>query len=289
MPLSEDQRAMLRLLARREDGYEDIAALMGLSLEEVRARVSDALEALEEPGGTDPRPEAPSPKLEAAATSSTGRRRSASRPRPQASRLGLRGRLPANPRLRAGAIVGAIAVVLVAIVIATGALGGGGSSTNEATTTGDSSRAAATAPKGSQRVTGAVLTPVDGGDAIGQAILGRAGKEPILQVQAEGLEPSPPGETYTVWLYKSPKLVLRAGAVKQVDKRGGLAARFPIPLEVLEYIAGGVFDQIYLSLTPDAAYEAEVTAAKKAERLPAYTGTTVLRGRIEGPLLRAGR
>ena len=33
MALSEDQKAMLRLLAQREEGYEDIGALTGLSVE----------------------------------------------------------------------------------------------------------------------------------------------------------------------------------------------------------------------------------------------------------------
>ena len=42
MALSDDQRAMLRLLAQREQGYEDIAALMGLSVDEVRAQVARA-------------------------------------------------------------------------------------------------------------------------------------------------------------------------------------------------------------------------------------------------------
>ena len=43
MALTDDQKAMLRLLAQREEGYEDIAALMGLSVDEVRARVKEAL------------------------------------------------------------------------------------------------------------------------------------------------------------------------------------------------------------------------------------------------------
>ncbi len=38
---------MLRLLAQREEGYEDIGALMGLSVDEVRSKVKDALAALE--------------------------------------------------------------------------------------------------------------------------------------------------------------------------------------------------------------------------------------------------
>ena len=47
MALSEDQKAMLRLLAQREQGYEDIAALTGLSVDEVRAKVKDAVAGLE--------------------------------------------------------------------------------------------------------------------------------------------------------------------------------------------------------------------------------------------------
>ena len=37
MALSDEQNAMLRLLAQGEQGYADIAALMGLSEEDVRA------------------------------------------------------------------------------------------------------------------------------------------------------------------------------------------------------------------------------------------------------------
>src|ERR1700742_1425786 len=37
--LSDEQNAMLRLLASGEQGYDDIAALMGLSVTEVRAKV----------------------------------------------------------------------------------------------------------------------------------------------------------------------------------------------------------------------------------------------------------
>jgi hypothetical protein len=45
--LSEDQKAMLRLLAQREQGYEDIAALSGSSVEDVRARVKGAVAGLD--------------------------------------------------------------------------------------------------------------------------------------------------------------------------------------------------------------------------------------------------
>jgi pyruvate/2-oxoglutarate dehydrogenase complex dihydrolipoamide acyltransferase (E2) component len=50
---------MLRLLAQREQGYDDIAALMGLSVGEVRAKVVGALAQLEAEG--EPRPDVPPP------------------------------------------------------------------------------------------------------------------------------------------------------------------------------------------------------------------------------------
>jgi hypothetical protein len=49
--LSEDQRAMLQLLLERGQSYEDIAGLLGLSVDDVRGR---ARSALTEIGGEDP-------------------------------------------------------------------------------------------------------------------------------------------------------------------------------------------------------------------------------------------
>src|SRR5512133_1291208 len=51
MPLTDDQRAMLQLLLQRGQSYEDIGSLLGLEVEQVRAR---AREALAEIGGEDP-------------------------------------------------------------------------------------------------------------------------------------------------------------------------------------------------------------------------------------------
>ncbi|HVV91771.1 MAG TPA: hypothetical protein VHB53_14860 [Solirubrobacterales bacterium] len=59
MALSDEQNAMLRLLAQGEQGYADIAALMGLSEEEVRAKVVGALAQLQAEGR--PAPEIPPP------------------------------------------------------------------------------------------------------------------------------------------------------------------------------------------------------------------------------------
>lgn len=59
MALSDEQNAMLRLLASGEQGYDDIAALMGLSVDEVRAKVVGALAQLQAEG--KPAPQVPPP------------------------------------------------------------------------------------------------------------------------------------------------------------------------------------------------------------------------------------
>src|SRR6478672_2767840 len=66
MALSEDQKAMLRLLAQRgEQGYEDLAALMGIEAGEVHARTQEAAAALEAEG--IPAPAIPPPPAGASA------------------------------------------------------------------------------------------------------------------------------------------------------------------------------------------------------------------------------
>jgi len=61
--LSDDQKAILRLLAQRgSQGYEDLAALMGISVDEVHARAKRAAADLEAEG--IPAPEIPTPGVE---------------------------------------------------------------------------------------------------------------------------------------------------------------------------------------------------------------------------------
>jgi hypothetical protein len=57
--LTDEQNAMLRLLAQGEQGYADIAALMGLGEDEVRAKVVGALAQLQAEG--KPAPDIPPP------------------------------------------------------------------------------------------------------------------------------------------------------------------------------------------------------------------------------------
>jgi hypothetical protein len=288
---------MLRLLAQREQGYDDIAALMGLSVEQVRAKVKEALAEIDsEQAPAPPPPPAPSKAPEppkpapaeptvapaAPAAPAPASPKAPRRPLPKPS-------LPASRR-RLIEWIGGAAIVVLLILFATGTIDLGGDSnsdTNTAATTpsGAAGSESSTTAASSSKATKAVLTPVPGGEGAGLALFGRIKKTAVLQVEAKGLKPSPKGQSYTVWLYRSPSVVLRVGAVS-VAQNGLIAAQFPIPEQVLAYVAGGAFDKIDISLTENAAYEAEVAQAKKQKRLPAYTGKDVLRGEITGPAIK---
>lgn len=302
MALSDDQKAMLRLLAQREEGYEDMAALMGLSVEEVRAKVREALAEVDdgpasanasapEPPAPPPPPDPPAPSPPSpVAPASTPTPKPPRSPRPTFKLKLPKPRPPAGKGHRGGDNRGALigigagvgALVLLVVVLLVGGSGGGGSSPTSGATGGPSGELAAAE---SGQLTEAILSPTSGGGGSGRALFGRLKKNVLLQVEAEGLEPSPPGQSYTVWLYRSPKLVLRIGAVP-VGKSGKIAVQFPVPTQLLAYVASGAFDQIDLSLTSEAAYKAELARAKREKRLPAYTGESVLRGRITGPAIK---
>jgi hypothetical protein len=283
MALSEDQKALLRLLAQGDVSIEDIAALKGMSVEQVQAEVSAALgeskaapepAKAEEPKESEPVPEPEKPEPAVVAKPKPRKAVSPRAPRPRPS-------VPPERRRLLALAGGALA--LIAIVLGAIALIGDDDSGSEG------ANAAATAQLAGvedDRVTQAVLEPPDGGDASGSAIFGRIGqKEVVLQVTAEELEPTADGESYTVWLYRTPKLSLRVGAVKAEE--GEIGARFPIPPELLAYIGGGAFDQIHVTRTSDAEYQREVAQARKQNRLPRYSGETVLSGEIVGPLTEA--
>jgi hypothetical protein len=318
MALSEDQKAMLRLLAQREQGYEDLAALMGLSVDEVRVKVKDALDQLEaqgesapdlppeparaeEPAPVAPKPSAavapaaepapsgePAPRVEepaaaeaptAPATKAPARPKSpSSRPRPS---------LPKGTGARAA--LGAGLLVLIALVVVL-AVSGGGDSADKTTASSGAGAVEeaidANAASGGKEVTQAVLDPVDGGDAKGIAVFGRIKNSLALQIEASGLEPTGKGESYTVWLYESPQKMLPLASTR-IGSNGKLAARVEVPTEVLGYLANETFDQIDISKTADATLKASLAKATQEKKVPVYTGTDVLRGRITGPIIGA--
>ena len=327
MALTDDQKAMLRLLAQREEGYEDMAALMGLSVEEVRAKVKEALADLAEgeqpapsPGPpaekadspAEPPVEAPAPKDEGphaaeepaapvedlataapqaavataappAETPPPAAKAPTPKPSPQRpSRPQLL--LPEDRGARIGLIAGVSAIVLVVILLATGVLGGGGDDSSGT----DTSEPVGTTEAGSQQLTQATLEATDGSDASGRALFGRAGKQVVLQVEAEGLDPSPQGQSYVIWLSRSPEQMLPLAATK-VDDSGEIVARYQVPAEVLDFLAGGTFDQIAVTLIADDAFRRSVAQARKQSKSPAFTGTEVLRGDITGPIVGLAR
>jgi len=321
--LSDEQNAMLRLLARGEQGYADIAALMGLSEEEVRAKVVGALAQLQAEGkpapdvpppivggakpaaeATAPEPEPPAeptasaapaepaiadavaPKPKPAAAAPTSPRPSA--PPPSGGRTVT---LPTGRKawLLGGGVLAAIAVIVVVVVLVSGGDGDGSTTAateGGATTAAEGSETAA----GAKKPTGAVLTAVDGSEAEGRATFGRVDKDKLaLQVEAQGLAPTVEGtNSYAIWLAQSPQrmLPLASIGVKGSGKGAGqIAAQFEVPVEILAYLAGGTFDKIAITKVDDKRFEAAVEDATKKKRAPTYTGEEVLRGTITGRIV----
>jgi hypothetical protein len=311
MGLSNDQKAILRLLTQRgEQGYEDLAALMGIDAAAVHERAQEAAAELESEGipapaippppgaspGAEPaapaRPSKPEPKAPAAAatpteppraTAPSGAPSPSASSEPRATRQRPKLSLPTSGGARAAIAAGAVAVaLLIAILLLSGGDSGDSSTTASGSGGGEETVAANANPK----LTQAVLGPVDGSDARGLATFGRVKNTLALQIEAQGLEPTAKGESYTVWLYQSPtkKLPLASTAVGESGKIG---AQVEVPTEVLAYLANETFDQLDVSRTSDAALKTSLAKATSEKKAPIYTGTDVLRGPITGPIIGA--
>jgi hypothetical protein len=326
MGLSDDQRAMLRLLAQRgEEGYDDVAALMGLTVEEVRAKVADALAELAREGALAPSQEKPAVPSAAPTTPPAPAPEPAAEPEPEpevaakpepeppaqpsaavkppAAPAGpVKRPRPAPPKisLPSGngprAAIAAAILVVVAVVVVLIVSGGGNSGTDSSTTSASSTTSGettsgnqATPTSNSAEVTKAVLKPVGAGSASGVAIFGRVKNSLALQVIAKGLAPTTKGSTeYTVWLAQSPQRMLPLASTP-VKADGRIGAQFEVPTEVLAYLANGTFDQLVITRTANSALEASLAKATKEERAPTYTGTEVLRGTVVGPIVGAAK
>jgi hypothetical protein len=301
--LTDDQKAMLRLLAQREEGYDDMAALMGISVEEVRERVKEALAEVEEPPAapapTPPpavEPPAaaeppPAPAAEPAPPPASAQPAGEPSPQPKAATKKRSAQIPSLkvPKDRGALIgLGAGALVVIALVIVLIVGGDGGGSGSSGTASGEASLAEnASAAAENKNLTGATLSAIDGSEASGQAIFGRFKKKVLLQVTGEGLEPSNSGESYAVWLSHSGQAMVPVGTVK-VEESGKLAARFEVPPTVLVLVARGVFDEVEVTRTSDSQLSAAIAQARKTKKESAYTGTPVMSGKITGPLVGAG-
>lgn len=296
MALSDDQKALLRLLAQREEGYGDIGALMGVNVDEVRARVRAALAELDETGELAvPAPPAAAPPPPPAAPNAPEpepepRRapapppRAAPRPAARPATVSLP-RLPL-PKSRRGRfeLAGGAVVVILLVLFATGLVdigGGGGSKSGTGAKTAVPRELAS--GKG-VKPTQAVLEPVNGGHASGRALFGRSKETVLLLVEVKGLEPSPKGRSYAISLARSPTERVPIAAT-EVGKSGAIAGQYQIAPEALGLLAGG-FDQMEVSLVSNAALKAALTRAKRERKALNYSGTVVLRGKVTGPIVK---
>jgi hypothetical protein len=313
--LTDDQKAMLRLLAQREEGYDDMAALMGISVEEVRERVKEALAEVDEPETSaepvveDPAP-APEPTPPAAPAAPeveakpdppapveppvvekppATEKPAASAPAAKRSTQIPSLKLPKDRGALIALAAGALVIVALIIVLIVSGDGGGDSSSAESSSAAQGSVAEGiSATAKDKSLTQAVLSAEDGSDATGQAIFGRFKKKVVLQVTGEGLEPSADGESYAVWLSHGAKAMVPVGTAK-VDSSGQLAARFEVPPAVLVLVARGAFDRVDVTRTDDNRLSAAIAQARKSENESTYTGTPIMSGKITGPLVGAGK
>lgn len=319
MALSDDQKAILRLLAQRgEAGYEDLSALMGISVEEVHTRAREAAAALEAEG--IPAPQIPEPpgggeQQEPAPEIAMGTE--APRARPKAEEVKAepapkrqhhtlkedahRLKLLENRGLWA-ILAGAAIVILFVVFILVGGGDDSDSDGSSASAADSSCKVTAKAPKASgksiealavaavktgKEVTRAVLDPVDGSEARGLAIFGRVQDSLALQVVAEGLVPG--GNCgYTIWIAASPRKMLPLAST-EVGKNGVINAQVEVPVEVLAYLANETFGQIAITRTDESQLKASLAKATKEKKAPVYTGTEVLRGSVAGPIVGAAK
>ncbi len=288
MPLSDDQKAMLRLLAR-EQSYEDIGALMGLSVDEVVARAEGAVAQLESegipapalppaPGGAAAAPPPPTAPTPAAPAAKEPPAPEPQRPEPKAAPTPTPP--PAAPRkprdknmlvaIGSGA-VGVVVIVVLAVLLISGSDGDSSDTTAARTTVSDQGL----------KPTMAVLKPVGGGEGSGQAVFGNLEEQLVLAIEAKGLEPTEKGTIYAICIAAGPNRILPIASTG-VGAKGTIKASVQLPAELLLYLANETYSEIVITRADTARLAAEI---KKQAKEPAYTGTPVLSGEITGSLI----
>ncbi len=324
MALSDDQKAILRLLAQRgAAGYEDLSALMGISVEEVERRAKAAAADLEAEGipapvipqpaggagdspsvakdGEAPPGESPTPPV----TSEPQKPTPKPKPKPALPKGEPKPPLKKELKLLEGrglwAILAGVAIVVLFLVFIFASGGNDDSGDDSTNASADSCKVTGKAPEPSgkniealavaavktgKEVTRAVLNPVDGSEAKGLAVFGRVKNSLALQIAAEGLAPTDCG--YTIWLAASPEKMLPLASTK-VTKNGAINAQVEVPVEVLAYLADETFGQLAITRTEESQLKASLAAATKEKQAPEYTGTEILRGSVRGPIVGAAK
>lgn len=254
MPVTEDQRALLRLLIDGSD-YTEIAELLGVSASEVRSRAAEALAGVEREGADS--------ELAAAAKARIGQLESGEPGRPVQAPAASRGprRFGPSTWLLIGGVV-ALAVVLIVV------LSSGGSDQSSAT----SSQSA------QEDVVTINFAPVGGSHAHGTARIVRVADRPAVDFEIAGLAPSGSGETYVVSLVDSRSDKALPISFRQVGSDG----RFTGRSEIADAATGLLpdFDTMVVALARQREAAAAVQNAARNATLPSEIGTPALRGNL---------
>jgi hypothetical protein len=247
MALSEDQRALLRLLLEGED-YESIATLLGDRSDAVRERAHEALTELDR---GDPDLAAARNRIAAL----DGETPDTVAPGTPAGR----GRLAVWLPLAIGALAVAAIIIVVSGVF-------DGSSDSEP----------APAPHSDQEdVVNIPMHAVGGASAKGSARIVRIEDLPAVDIDAVNVDPNGPRETYIVWLYNSPTEAFPL-AFLDVGSNGRLEGRTPVPAAATGLLAS--FDGLDVSLAQKAEAAAVVQQAARGSGIPRHVGRSILRG-----------
>jgi hypothetical protein len=254
MALSEDQRALLRILLAG-DTYEQVAEVLGTSAGDIRGRAHEAATALETESDPELSSDAvtarlaaleggPAHETEVSAATPSGRDR---------GRLGL------------WIVLGGAALVLVIVLLVVGIGGSGG---DEATTTSGGSQEDAVPVK---------LSPVGGSHAGGGLTIVRVADQPAVDLDIRGLVPTGRGETYVLWFVGSGGRSLPI-AFKAVGQDGRITGRTPIPTAAASLLPS--FDTADLTLARERQAAAAIQQAGRSGTLPQRVGRSVLRGSL---------
>lgn len=293
MPLGDDQKAMLRLLAGGQS-YEDIAALMGLSVDEVATRAKGAVTQLEAEGipaptlpaapeGSAPKPAAPPPKptepkaeKAPAPTPAPTQEPPAKKTSPSPGSAAKPG--DTNKLLAIGAGVAAIVIVVLLVLLLTG----GDDDKGDPTTAAGGDGTSAEVSNGEEPApTLAELKAVDGESGSGTALFGNLNESLVLAIEAKGLEPTAKGTRYAICIANGPDKILPIASTA-VGANGVIKASVELPDELLLYLVNETYSEIVVTRADTARLAAEI---KRQPKQPQYTGTRVLQGEITGDLI----
>jgi Anti-sigma-K factor rskA len=257
MPLSEDQRALLRLLIDGDD-YAEVGAVLGTGPEEVRARARDAADQLERDGDDPELSAAARERLDQLEGRTTGADPGAAAEAAPAERRAPR--LTRAAWITIGAVLAALAIALVVVLSG-----------------GDSGDPAPSGPDVQEEVVSIELEPASGETARGTAQLVRVSDLPAIDIDVSGLEPNAPNQTYVLWLLGSGDEGLPI-AFRDVGPDGRFVGRTRVPSAAAGLLPSIEF--IDLSLASEREATEAVRAAAQASTLPGRFGTTIVRGSL---------